>query len=194
LHVPFEASPEFDYDVLRTAVEIERCGHEVSAWLEAVATGDRRNPSIFLVREIHRRWFETTFPAAAGKDRQGMVTNRNAAPVPVDAIVPAVAGACGNWVYRREHFAPCDGPEFIEFVVAEANTLAVAIYDAHPFVDGNTRTTWHLRNYVLMLDGLLPLGDLADEAGYAAAWKSAQLHDHVELDRVVLAELLAHDR
>jgi fido (protein-threonine AMPylation protein) len=76
-----------------------------------------------------------------------------------------------------------------EFIVAEANTLAVRIYDVHPFIDGNTRATWHLRNYVFMLDGLRPLVDLASLEGYESAWWNATAEDHSQLDEIVLTEL-----
>jgi prophage maintenance system killer protein len=79
--------------------------------------------------------------------------------------------------------------ELIKFIVAEANTLAVRIYDVHPFIDGNTRATWHLRNYLLMLDGLRPLVDLMDQPGYESAWWNATAEDHAQLDAVVLDEL-----
>jgi len=75
--------------------------------------------------------------------------------------------------------------------VAEANTLAVRIYDVHPFIDGNTRATWHLRSYILMLDGLRPLVELDDIERYEHAWWNATDDDHSELDDVVLTELAA---
>ena len=109
-------------------------------------------------------------------------------------MLPGIEAACGNWNWRRENTAPEDEAEFVEFAVAEANTLTVAVYDVHPFIDGNTRTTWHLRNYVLMLDGLRPLVDLQDMETYEDAWWTATPHDHEALDRAVLAELAAQDR
>jgi len=148
LHAGFEASHKLDYDALRTAEEIERCGCELLFWLKAVAeSAEPKAVDVYLIREIHRRWFETTFPEAAGRERTEVVLNRKNTAAAVDAILPGVESACGNWQYRRERFAPCDGPEFIKFIIAEANTLTVAVYDVHPFIDGNTRTTWHLRNY-----------------------------------------------
>ena len=33
--------------------------------------------------------------------------------------------------------APTDDVERIEFIVAEGNALAVAVFDVHPFIDGN---------------------------------------------------------
>lgn len=195
MHAAFEASHKFDYDALRTAEEIERCGSELLFWLEAVAAGAAlRLPDVYLIREIHRRWFETTFPEDAGRERTEVVLNRKGTAVVVDAILPGVESACGNWQYRRERFTPCDGTEFIKFVIAEVNTLTVAVYDVHPFIDGNTQTTWHLRNYVLMLDGLRPLGDLVDEKAHDDAWWAATPQDHERLDQVVLDELAAHER
>lgn len=85
-----------------------------------------------------------------------MVLNRKGTAVEVDAILPAVVGACENWNWRRENQRPAEDLELIEFIVTEANALAVRIYEVHPFIDGNTRATWHLRNYVLMLDSLRP--------------------------------------
>lgn len=122
-----------------------------------------------------------------------MVLNRKNTAVAVQAILPAVHTACGNWNWRHDN-APAEDAACIEFVVCEANTLTVAVYDTHPFIDGNTRTTWHLRNYMLMVGGLRPLVDLHDFDAYDAAWWSATAHAHDDLDRVVLQELDAQDR
>lgn len=186
----FDASSEFDDDPLATAEEIQHSGEQTLRWLEAVAASvDPRPVDLELVKETHFRWFETTFPTDAGRFRTEMVLNRKGTAVEVDAILPAAAGACDNWNWRREHHRPTDELELIEFIVAEANTLAVRIYDVHPFLDGNTRATWHLRNYALMLDGLRPLVDLADIDRYEGIWWSATAEDHDELDEIVLAEL-----
>lgn len=123
-----------------------------------------------------------------------MVLNRKGTSAAKEAILPAIDNACGNWTWRRQHVAPTEGPELVEFIVAEANTLAVAVYDTHPFIDGNTRTTWHLRNYTLMLDGLRPLTELVNEDAHDQAWWAATPQDHEDLDRIVLDELAAHDR
>ena len=118
-----------------------------------------------------------------------MVLNHKGTAVEVPAIIPALVNACDNWSYRREHRTHNSDEDLIELIVAEANTLTVDVYDTHPFLDGNTRTTWHLRNYLLMLDGLRPLIDLADEAAYKSAWWSATAHDHTSLrDRHQRAE------
>jgi hypothetical protein len=192
----FDASPECGYDPLRTAEEIQRSGEDVLRWLEALATSkEPARLDLHFVREVHRRWFDTTFPADAGRDRTEMVLNRKGTAVQVDAIMPGVQSACDNWEWRRANVAPDDDDAaFIEFAISEANTLTVAIYDVHPFIDGNTRTTWHVRNYALMLDGLRPLVDLRDEETYLAAWWKAMPHDHAELDYVVLQELDVQDR
>jgi fido (protein-threonine AMPylation protein) len=191
----FEASAEFDHDPLATAEEIQHSGEDVLRWLEALATSETPRPvDLHLVREIHRRWFETTFPTEAGRDRTQMVLNRKGTAVEVDAILPAVVGACENWNWRRERFAPDDDAELVEFAVAEANALTIRVYDVHPFIDGNTRTTWHLRNYLLMLDGLRPLIDLGDQERYEEAWWNATVDNHDGLDDVVLRELAAQDR
>lgn len=118
-----------------------------------------------------------------------MVLNRKGTAVEVDAILPAVHGACADWSWRRENVRPSDDADLIEFIVAEANALTVRIYDVHPFIDGNTRVTWHLRNYVLMLDGLRPLTDLTDYDRYEQAWWDATAEDHATLDEVVINEL-----
>lgn len=186
----FDASAEFDHDPLPTAEEIQHSGQNVLRWLEAVATSETPwAVDVRLVQEIHFRWFETTFPADAGRFRTEMVLNRKGSAVEVDAILPAVQSACENWTWRRERFRPTDDSELIQFIIAEANTLAVRVYDVHPFIDGNTRATWHLRNYLLMLDGLLPLIDLANVIDYESAWWNASAEDHRPLDAVVLGEL-----
>ncbi len=188
----FDASAEFGHDPLPTAEEIQHSGQNVLRWLEAVATSEAPwAVDVRLVQEIHFRWFETTFPADAGRFRTQMVLNRKGSAVEVEAILPAVQSACENWTWRRERFRPSSDAELVEFIVAEANTLAVRVYDVHPFIDGNTRATWHLRNYLLMLDGLRPLVDLADLDRYERAWWNATSVDHGDLDQVVLAELTA---
>ena len=188
----FDASAGFDHDPLATADEVQHSGEDVLRWLEAVAMStDPRPVDLELVKEIHFRWFETTFPADAGRFRTEMVLNRKGTAVEVDAILPAVAGACENWNWRRENHRPGDELDLIEFIVVEANTLAVRIYEVHPFIDGNTRATWHLRNYVLMLDGLRPLVDLADLDRYENAWWNATATDHSQLDEIVLVGLAA---
>jgi len=186
----FEASAEFDHDPLATAEEIQHSGESVLRWLEAVATSETPWPvDLKLVGEIHFRWFETTFPADAGQFRTQMVLNRKSTAVEVEAILPAVQGACENWNWRRDHHRPTDDLALVEFIVAEANTLAVRVYDVHPFLDGNTRASWHLRNYLLMLDGMRPLVDLADVGRYERAWWDATAESHDELDEIVLTEL-----
>ena len=191
----FDASAEFDYDILATAEEVQRSGEEVLRWLEALAADEApRRVDLYLVREIHSRWFETTFPYDAGRERTEMVVNRKGTAVEVDAILPAVSSACENWTWRHENALPEDPSDHVEFAVAEANTLTVRVYDVHPFIDGNTRTTWHLRNYVHMLDGLRPLVDLSDEERYLEAWWDATPEDHLELDSIVINELAEQDR
>lgn len=186
----FDASAEFDYDSLATAEEIQHSGVSTLRWLEEVAVSESPLPVHHkLVEEIHFRWFETTFPADAGQFRNEMVLNRKGTAVEVDAILPAVQSACENWSWRRERFTPIDDMELIEFIAAEANALTVRVYDVHPFIDGNTRTTWHLRNYLLMLDGLKPLIELADVGGYEEAWWNASPENHDRLNEIVLVEL-----
>ncbi len=188
----FDASAEFEEDPLVTADEIQACGARTLGVLEQVARSKELWTVDFkLIKEIHYRWFETTFPADAGEFRTEMVLNRKGTAVEVEAILPAIDGACGNWNWRRENQAPDDGAELIEFAVAEANTLTVRAYDVHPFIDGNTRAAWHLRNYLLMLDGLPPLDNLVDRDRYATAWWAATAEDHGDLDQAVLTEINA---
>jgi Fic family protein len=191
----FDASAEFGHDPLPTAEEIQHSGQNVLRWLEAIATSETPwAVNVRLVQEIHFRWFETTFPADAGRFRTQMVLNRKGSAVEVEAILPAVQSACENWTWRRERFRPADDPELIRFIVAEANMLAIRVYDVHPFIDGNTRATWHLRNYLLMLDGMRPLINLADPTSYENAWWSASPEDHAQVDVVVLDELALQER
>jgi fido (protein-threonine AMPylation protein) len=191
----FDASAEFGHDPLPTAEEIQHSGQNVLRWLEAVATSEAPWPvDVRLVQEIHFRWFESTFPADAGRFRTQMVLNRKGSAVEVEAILPAVQSACENWTWRRERFRPTDDSELIEFIVAEANALSVRVYDVHPFIDGNTRATWHLRNYLLMLEGIRPLIDLADPTSYEHAWWNATAETHVDLDTTVVEELVEQNR
>jgi fido (protein-threonine AMPylation protein) len=186
----FDASAEFEEDPLVTAEEIQSSGQRVLIQLGEVATSPDPWPVDFkLVKEIHFRWFETTFPVDAGEFRTEMVLNRKGSAVEVEAILPAIDNACENWNWRRQNQRPANDADLIQFIVAEANTLAVCVYDVHPFIDGNTRATWHLRNYVLMLDGLPSLDDPSDPDRYNTAWWAARTTDHEALDDAVLAEL-----
>lgn len=186
----FDASSEFDDDPLATAEEIQHSGEQALQWLEAVATSvDPRPVDLELVKETHFRWFETTFPTDAGRFRTEMVLNRKGTRRGGRRDPAGGGGRLQNWSWRREHYRPTDELELIKFIVAEANTLAVRIYDVHPFLDGNTRATWHLRNYALMLDGLRPLVDLADIDRYESVWWTATAEDHDQLDEIVLTEL-----
>lgn len=114
------------------------------------------------------------------------------APAPVDLHL--LSDVHRRWHWRRENAMPEEETELVRFLVTEANTVTIAVYDIHPFVDGNTRTTWHFRNYLLMLDGLRPLVALDDQEAYEAAWWSATPNAHDELDAIVLRELHAQDR
>lgn len=172
-----------------------QCGEAVFEWLIGTAESASPHPvDRYLLLEIHRRWFETTFPADAGHLRTGLVLNRKGTAVAPPTILPSLENAFDNWAWRRTHLVPDDDGAQVEFIVAEANSLVVDVYDIHPFVDGNTRTTWHLRNYVLMFDGLRPLVDLEDQERYEDAWWSSTPHEHDELDQIVLLELAAQDR
>ena len=67
----FDASAEFDDDELATADEIQESGQRALRTLG----GSRYVPGpvdFKLVKEIHFRWFETTFPADAGEFRTEM--------------------------------------------------------------------------------------------------------------------------
>jgi fido (protein-threonine AMPylation protein) len=188
----FDASAEFEEDPLVTADEIQSCGARTFSVLEQVArSADPWMVDFKLVKEIHFRWFETTFPADAGEFRTQMVLNRKGTAVEVEAILPAIDSACGNWNWRREHRKPTDSADLVQFVIAEANTLTVRVYDVHPFIDGNTRAAWHLRNYLLMLDGLPPLDNLVDRGRYMEAWWAATAEDHEALDDAVADEINA---
>lgn len=62
------------------------------------------------------------------------------------------------------------------------------MYNVHPFIDGSARTTWHLRNYLLMLNGLRPLIDLNDQDRHEKAWWNATADDR----HCVIAAALGH--
>lgn len=71
----FEASAEF-----------VRSGAQALDVLEQVATSREPWPVDFkLVKEIHFRWFETTFPVDAGEFRTQMFLNRKGTAVEVEA-------------------------------------------------------------------------------------------------------------
>ncbi|MEX2448990.1 MAG: hypothetical protein WD404_09660 [Solirubrobacterales bacterium] len=93
----FDASAEFDHDPLATADEIQHGGEEALRWRETVATSAEPRPlDLQLVKEIHFRWFETTFPADAGRFRTEMVLNRKGTAVEVDAIPRTGSQRCGG--------------------------------------------------------------------------------------------------
>ena len=75
------------------------------------------------------------------------------------------------------------------FGVQEANRLVVRVYDIHPFLDGNTRATWSLRNYALLRCGLDSLSELEDPGRYERAWWSAPPASRESLDEAVASEL-----
>ena len=83
--------------------------------------------------------------------------------------------------------------EVFATVVSEANEIALHVYNIHPFIDGNTRTTFSLRNYLLQVEGYDRLTVLEDADRYAAAWWRGNPGDHDALDEVVALELLAQD-
>jgi fido (protein-threonine AMPylation protein) len=173
----FEASPEFEYDELATAEEIEDRGQDVLRWLAQLAESEPpRKVDIHLLYEIHRRWFESTFPYDAGHPRASMVLNRKGTAAEPAAIVPALINACDNWAYRRERLVSSSDEDLVSFIIDNAHTLMVDVYDVHPFL------------------GLRPLIDLVDEVTYQSAWWSATAHDHEALDSVVIDELDRQDR
>ncbi len=187
----FEASPEFDWDPIRTAEEIQRAGGETLEWLRRLAL-DPVPIDYRLVCAIHRHWFDTTFPAEAGERRMKDVLNRKNTAEPYESILPSVVQACGNFAWRLENCLPGSEDEQVAFLVAETNTLAVAVYDIHPFIDGNTRASWHLRNYALMAHRLRPLVDYTDR--YEQAWWRSSPLAHEDLDYAVLEILAVEDR
>lgn len=136
----FHASAEFDHDPVRTALEIESRGTETQLWLgERAASPAPALVDIHLVRTIHRRWFESTFEEHAGRERVVMVFNRKGTAVEIEAIVPAVHNACDNWTYRFAAVVEAaSGEDQVELLVQEANTLAVHVYDIHPFMGRQT--------------------------------------------------------
>ena len=81
-------------------------------------------------------------------------------------------------------FAPLQGANSANYRPTRA--LRASSERASEACVGNTRTTWHLRNYLLMLDGHRPLIDLADEDADKSAWWSATAHDHEALDAIVI--------
>jgi hypothetical protein len=140
----FDASPEpeFDLDEFRTAEEIQRNGEGLLQWLATAAeSATLPRSTVTSFSTCTADGSKRPFPADAGRFRTSLVLNRKGTAVAVEGILPAVTSACSNWTYRR-----------------------AAAPDIHPFLDGNTRTTWHLRNYLLMHDGLRPLIDLNDQS------------------------------
>jgi hypothetical protein len=60
-----------------------------------------------------------------------MVINRKGTALEVDAVLPAIAEACETWDWRQR-FSPEDEAALVRFLVSEANTLTVRIYEVHP--------------------------------------------------------------
>lgn len=142
--------------------------------------------------EVHRRWFRTTFPNVAGYvRRQEEVRNRKATAWPARSVEGGVREACLDWEAATAAHRPESRIEGMLFSVQQANRVAVRVYDIHPFLDGNTRATWSLRNYALLRTGLGALAGLGDRRRYARAWWQAAPDDHAFLDEVVAEELVA---
>jgi Fic family protein len=189
----FSASPRFGHDEERTALEIRRAGWRCERWVDRNVTDfelkDIRWP---LIQDIHRMWFKSTFPDQAGRQRTVMVTNRKGTAVPVDAIVDGVEAACGDWRWRQENLNPGESLDQIEFAVSEANELVIRVYDIHPFLDGNTRATFSLRNLLLVRAGLYAIQEV-DVPAFMDAWWAATPGDHERLDDLVLSALIDQD-
>lgn len=82
----------------------------------------------------------------------------------------------------------------LDLVVIKAiNELVVSVYDIHPFIDGNTRATYSLRDYLLETEGFdrLDYYSFRDEKRFMEAWWRATPQDHELLDAVLLEELSA---
>ncbi len=169
-----------------------RCGWQVELWLRRLAEREPVSVDTHLVSEIHERWFSTAFPNVAGYiRRQEEVENRKVTAWPARDVGVGVLNACADWETAvREYQAP-DYFTGLVFYVSQANRLAVRIYDIHPFLDGNTRVTWSLRNYALLRCGLDALAGLDDMERYNRAWWAATPSNHMFLDEVVAEELVA---
>lgn len=190
----FSASPLFDYSEELTAAEIRRAGWVCERWVDRHAISLENDEIAWpLIQSIHRMWFESTFPKDAGKQRGVMVVNRKGTAVPVGAIIDGVEAACGDWRWRQENLSPEDAIEQIEFSVAEANELVIRVYNIHPFLDGNTRATFSLRNLLLVRGGLYALQDV-DVEPFLDAWWKAQPGNHERLDELVVEALFEQDR
>lgn len=189
----FAASPLCRYDEDATHSEIERAGWVAEQWVDRTAPGfSPADVTWSLICRIHQLWFSTTFPDRAGVQRREVVLNRKGTAVDPAAIIEGCENSCADWRYRLENHFPLEPIEQIAFSVTEANELVVRIYDIHPFVDGNTRATWSLRNFLLVQAGLYGL-EIADYDRLKEAWWRASPNDHAQLDAVVLEALIEQD-
>lgn len=189
----FVASPRFGYDERLTQEEILRSGWHAERWVDRHGVSSGPDDVHWgLICHLHSMWFQSTFPGHAGVQRGVIVANRKGTAVAPSAIVEACENSCADWRYRQEHYSPDDPVEQLEFAVAEANELSVRIYDIHPFIDGNTRTTFSLRNLLLVRAELYGL-ETADHQKLADAWWNARPGDHGRLDELVLESLIEQD-
>jgi Fic family protein len=189
----FSASALFGYSEQATVAEIRRAGWICERWVDRNAINLETEEIAWpLIQGIHRMWFGSTFPDDAGKPRGVMVANRKGTAVPVGAIIDGVEAACGDWRWRQENLSPDDAIEQIEFTVAEANELVIRVYDIHPFLDGNTRATFSLRNLLLVRGGLYALQEV-DVEPFLDAWWKAHPGSHERLDGLIVEALVEQD-
>lgn len=143
-----------------------------------------------MVQQIHKGWFETTFPGEAGQLRYTVVIASRARVGPVGDLGPAVHRACDDYRYQMAGIGNTSRDELAFQEIEIVNKLVATIYDVHPFIDGNTRTSFSLRDYALQALGHPSLGDVHTNARYMQAWGGSRPLDHGFLDEVTF-EVLA---
>jgi fido (protein-threonine AMPylation protein) len=86
-----------------------------------------------------------------------------------------------------------DPADLLAEAIYAANDLAVRMYDIHPFIDGNTRATFSLRNFALMRTGSQSIIYIPNEAEFETAWMEARPSDHDWLDALTAEALIAQE-
>lgn len=187
----FDASHEFETDPRLTQVALRDSMARAHEGFMREARSQPVELSVGVVAAVHRAIFSEAFPKHAGRfrsvdvlSRRGEVARWQNVPVLVGQVVTGFGDAVDLATLRTGN------PGSAGTTVHCANLLAVRLHHIHPFIDGNTRACWTLRNIVLVSGGLPPLTELRDELRHDQAWWAAQPHDCDLLDDAVIEELV----
>lgn len=191
----FTASYVYDASPERTAAALELAGQRAVPRAYEAARRDDFHLGPGFLTTIHREWFHDAFPAEAGRFRKVEVYSRRPSPAPAGEVAAHVAQVFEGADEALRAVTDASRPELTAQDAAQvvhiATLLTVQVHHVHPFIDGNTRACWTLRNAVFVRAGLPPLGRLAKEGRHRSAWDAAMPYDTDQLVAVTLDELAA---